>query len=91
MPRLEGIKYFGITLCIVLVGFSSVAQTSMEEDEEASKKEAKDNFAMEDYRRARDEYELLLREDPNDVKTLFRLGLCYLIGNLDDKKMQFRI
>lgn len=45
--------------------------------------EAKDNFSFGNYRAALSEYLAFLEKDPKNPDYLYRVGMCYLNGNID--------
>ena len=78
-------KYI-LTTIFFLICFSAVFSQSRGKKREPNASEAKDNFSMQNYRGALEDYILLVEKEPANVLYNYRLGFCYLNTNIDKAK-----
>ncbi|HNW98018.1 MAG TPA: hypothetical protein PKK00_06375 [Bacteroidales bacterium] len=77
-------KYF-FTILILNYFFLTMNLFSQTENQ-GNSKAAKDNFSLENYKDALEEYLNLLKNDSNNLLYNMRVGLCYLNLNIDKSK-----
>ncbi len=79
-------KKYILTTLFFLFCFSVVFSQSRGKKKEANPTEAKDNFSLQNYRGALDDYLLLVEKEPTNVLYNYRLAFCYLNTNIDKAK-----
>jgi len=65
------------------ITIAQTRRTPVVKEVDGSKKEAKDNFSIGNYKDAIPEYKALLKKDSTNIDYNYKLGICYLESNVD--------